>query len=423
MYTLAFLMLVFVAPWWYAYRKTESDLARELERLRELGQPLALAEAAPKPVPDDENAALIYQQAFAGGIDDLDSLALSSFLAHGTSVEQARAQLARPGIAEALALLERASLMPDCAFNVAWEDSPDFSYDHIAQLRRATRAVVARAKLSALDGDPHGALRWLAVATRMSSHMLGEPGLIPWLHATAMQTVVFRCGAETLQRARASPEALDELLVAVRATDVQRGYVRALQAQRAVALDVYRAARERPAWLAAWFEDVDERHAADVVRLLSLRVCRPWLNANCLVSLKISEERISHALAGSGAPYPADDARAYPAALFPLARVILAPPAFQRRDECMARHSVMTVALEVELFRSRHGRYPSSLDELQGAAGYALPADWFTRKPLAYRTSQESFVLYSLGPDRDDDGGAPWDAPAEDGDIAWRHEP
>ena len=40
-------------------------LQSELAQIREKGEPLSLREAAPPPVPDAENAALIYLQAFA----------------------------------------------------------------------------------------------------------------------------------------------------------------------------------------------------------------------------------------------------------------------------------------------------------------------------------------------------------------------
>jgi len=52
------------------------------------------------------------------------------------------------------------------------------------------------------------------------------------------------------------------------------------------------------------------------------------------------------------------------------------------------------------------GRYPQNLSQLV-TAGYLkqLPMDSFSDKPLAYRKTEDNFILYSVGPNFTDDGG------------------
>jgi hypothetical protein len=63
------------------------------------------------------------------------------------------------------------------------------------------------------------------------------------------------------------------------------------------------------------------------------------------------------------------------------------------------------VGLAVERYRRQHGRWPESLDELKGDFLRAVPLDPFDGQPLRYRKDDEGVVVYSVGPDRKDDGG------------------
>ncbi len=72
-----------------------------------------------------------------------------------------------------------------------------------------------------------------------------------------------------------------------------------------------------------------------------------------------------------------------------------------------ALHEATLTVLALQRYRQEKGSYPPSLDELK-AGGYldALPADPYSDKPLSYKAANGGFVLYSLGPDFRDDGGA-----------------
>ncbi|NIO66236.1 MAG: hypothetical protein GTO28_12345, partial [Gammaproteobacteria bacterium] len=52
-----------------------------------------------------------------------------------------------------------------------------------------------------------------------------------------------------------------------------------------------------------------------------------------------------------------------------------------------------------------HGSLPASLAELE-AAGWDLPADPFGGGEYRYRREGRGFVVWSIGPDMDDDGAA-----------------
>lgn len=74
-------------------------------------------------------------------------------------------------------------------------------------------------------------------------------------------------------------------------------------------------------------------------------------------------------------------------------------------------------------FHKDKGAWPQSLEEL-AAAGYIrqVPIDPYSGKPLVYRRVKDSFTLYSLGRDFDDDHGtrSTWGKPPQGGDqVFW----
>jgi hypothetical protein len=75
-----------------------------------------------------------------------------------------------------------------------------------------------------------------------------------------------------------------------------------------------------------------------------------------------------------------------------------------RRSQAQMRCA--TVATAAERYRLARGRWPDRLDELKDA-GYlpGLPADPYDGQPLRWRRLDDGRVVYSIGPDCQDDGG------------------
>ena len=76
---------------------------------------------------------------------------------------------------------------------------------------------------------------------------------------------------------------------------------------------------------------------------------------------------------------------------------------FQRRSVTYSR--LMIADLAVREFAAEAGRCPKSLEELVPTYLTGVPQDPFSDQPLRYRPEPPTFVLYSVGQDRQDDGG------------------
>ena len=86
----------------------------------------------------------------------------------------------------------------------------------------------------------------------------------------------------------------------------------------------------------------------------------------------------------------------------------------QRHDLAAAHVRLLMVELALRLYRCDHGNSPGNLTQLVPKYLERLPKDPFNDKPLIYRPSGTNWVLYSLGPDRKDNGGKPMGKITED---------
>ena len=69
----------------------------------------------------------------------------------------------------------------------------------------------------------------------------------------------------------------------------------------------------------------------------------------------------------------------------------------------------------------KHGRYPTKLAQIAPEFIDKVPEDPFSGKSLIYRTEGEGFIIYSVGQNQVDDGGArPERRKWKEGDIVWK---
>lgn len=77
------------------------------------------------------------------------------------------------------------------------------------------------------------------------------------------------------------------------------------------------------------------------------------------------------------------------------------------QELALQRQDGIQTAIAIELYRRDHSHPPESLSLLTPQYLPSLPLDRFTGEPLQYRLREGLPVLYSVGIDRDDDGGTP----------------
>ena len=79
-------------------------------------------------------------------------------------------------------------------------------------------------------------------------------------------------------------------------------------------------------------------------------------------------------------------------------------------DSDRADNAIMIVQLGLQAFRKTNGAYPDNLSDLTPSILPELPTDPFApSSPIRYVKTGSGYILYSVGPDGKDNGGAPID--------------
>src|SRR5947209_1044060 len=93
--------------------------------------------------------------------------------------------------------------------------------------------------------------------------------------------------------------------------------------------------------------------------------------------------------------------------------IVLTTPAIQKvhdaHDRARQYNDNLQLAFALEWYRRDHKGYPEELEALAPKYLKEIPNDLFSNKPLIYRQSRTSYVLYSVGVNGRDDGGQGFD--------------
>ncbi len=84
-----------------------------------------------------------------------------------------------------------------------------------------------------------------------------------------------------------------------------------------------------------------------------------------------------------------------------------------RKCELELEVSATRVLMALKAYKAENGALPESLDELVPEYIAEVPRDPFDGQPLRY--SREKKIIYSVGEDLEDDGGAPEDTEEGEG--------
>jgi hypothetical protein len=82
-----------------------------------------------------------------------------------------------------------------------------------------------------------------------------------------------------------------------------------------------------------------------------------------------------------------------------------------------AQRRIVELVLAACRYRVKNGKYPEILDDLAPDFIAFVPLDPFDGKLLRFKQTDGKIIIYSIGPDEIDDGGAPYDQETRKGDI------
>ncbi len=401
----------------YRYKQHRSVVAARA-MLEAAGVPLTIeGQVALYPeVPDADNAALVYQQAFDAFVDttawDQVPLVGSAKLPRpGEPLTEAmRADIASylDANAKALDLMHQAAALPASRYPIDLELGPAMELAHLARLRQGARLMALESIAQAEAGYLDGAVKSLTDGFGMGRSLRNEPIIISQLVRIACDGIIVKGMERVLNRASLSDLQLQSLEEAAASSESSASMTRALQnevSNTALHFEAGDAAKYvgnatgvpsslMPGALGGLYgilglNDLDRSimmaEAARLVEASRLTFPQSIDSADALASEIEKLPRWAGRMAK---------------VLFPaMTRTLLA----EGRGVATMRTARTGIALE--RYRLAEGHYPDSLDALVPRFLSEIPTDPFDGKPLRYQRRGGGYLVYSIGHDRKDDGG------------------
>ncbi len=398
----------------------DNAVAAEGRMLRVEAAQIMAAALPPAPAADD-NAAPLYLRAFAKLAADTkvgeDTSPLHDPLADDAASVEVAAILERH--AATLDLLRRAADKPGCRFDRDWS-RPSFEMliPEVQEMRRAARLLALAARKAADDGDGARAITDVVRIHRLGVHVAGEPILISGLVGQAIDTVALQALAVILPQLGKDDLPLLEADALRDFVETPILYQRAFRGEEAFGLatladlsdgvrgtstiEGLRSASDAPAMQPfggplsllyrcfllpadlAGYREVMSRYRALVDQLAS-----PTSKPFTVVAKEAAaiEEDLRSRRAGS-----------FSTLLAPTLSGVLTA---QSKGEAL--HA--TARVLVAATRARLMDKPFT-DSLVPEVMPTLPADPFTTdQPLLAKQADDVWLVYSVGPDGEDDGG------------------
>jgi len=422
-----------VSPTATRARQAEQRLQKAIKQLAATGAPIKATQLAKPPVPDAENAALVYQKAFAAMRVTRDYRDFTTNLSRGKlsladPAVVARAERILKQNAAALQLIHRGANMPRCDFRLDWSEGAALTFPQFAPLRNCARLLGLKAIMLAHRGRVDDALAVCGDGFRVVKAG-DEPILIGALVQYSIIAITSRSLEQILDGSQPSGSACRRLGTSVASIDLTRSLTVALTAERAMDMSLFdqaRASRDPVKFVWELSGPAGENERPPKVPRNSWFV-RWWLASDELMYLELMDRAIGDA----SLPYRKarhieaeveDRVRTHRGIPAPLMTAILMPVysrSHAARDRAIASLGLVEIALLLKAYRAEHGGYPQSLQQLGGLNGRPLPTDPFSGKPFVYRREGAGFLIYSWGPNLKDDGGKVGKT-QDEGDIVMR---
>ncbi len=394
---------------------TGRQLQGDIDRLTKAGILLPAKDLIPTIPAGAENAADVYQSAWKRL--RLSTLDESTLFDRGVNRNARWFAVARRIVTanpEYYRLLDRATSIEHCVFPVEWEGTPGTQlFPHFAEMRKAARMLSLRAAVDVADGQTDAAVRSVDGMCRVAQHAQVDPILIGSLVSYTIQGIGVKALQGTLDAGAPSPDACRSLYQQLATIDNVASSVHTVKGEMGLfGLGVFNSVRSGQtsiADLTSGNPDLERRHRLTARIPAWLR--NPVFNADERVYLSYMEKEIP----AFGLPWPesrnASDAAGKLEIQAPIYAILtrMVFPIYSRmiwsRDRTTAGVGAAQIALALKAYQAERGAYPASLSELE-AAGWKLPVDPFVQKPYHYRREKQGFVVWSTGPDMDDDNAS-----------------
>ena len=299
-------------------------------------------------------------------------------------------------------------------FEVDWTQGINAFLPHLSKIREAARTLSLEAVLRAKRGDVAGAYEDVRLMFRLRRLCADEPTLIARLVSIALDSIAISALHGTLEEARLDRASAQALAAELEDYERRNSMTSVFIGETAMGLETLEKAKRDPSiffTLAAMGGPNSPPPAPNRIAMKALRLV--W-NASADEREYLRVMRRFRELSRREFPErKVDPFAALPQGLLDKLRAPfthMMTPALGRvldqEVQINAKIAMARAAIGLELYRAEKGAYPETLDALVPGYLPAVPTDPFDLKPVRYVPSGDSFTIYTVGLDGQDQGGA-----------------
>jgi len=373
------------------------ELNHQLNLIRQKGEPTSIEEIIPPKVPDSKNAAILYKQAVASLKANGINVGLNGNIPAQLEKDKASAFLAKS--VKAVDLIRQATAKPHCRFDIDWQHLLVTQYSELGEMRDLTRLLSMQAIYEAETGKNAMALKDVRRLYIMVQQMSGEEFLMGALSQRAMEAVANRALAKVLLTTSMTKEQALNFQASLPMINWNMILHQALLTERTFII-------KYPAYL---------------------NLVKTWRKLDTAWGLYYWQKIIADA-ENTPVPVPSDygqnlktQIEKMPRYAF-LSKMVLPVYVNTRKnfDWCEVQQREREIAFALTAYHSQYHQYPDTLHEAETFWKSTFPLDPYNKKPFHYKKQGNTFLLYSIGVNRKDDGGV-WKRKIGKDDIVWRH--
>jgi hypothetical protein len=407
----ALLLLLFVLFQISGSLKLKKQMKKQIENLRTKGYPVTLEELDRwYNIPEGEkNGADVYMAAFSNYVE-WDKEALKALPIFGKVPLPARTQpldastwkLVEKFLSDnekILTLLHEAASIEHCRYpidltkgSVNLRVGPRSLASWYEDLQVSTQLLHLESLSHCENQDPDKALESIRANFALAK-FISAPLLNHRLVHNSVQSRTYKSIERILNRMQLSDEQLLSLSAWIKESRSDEGYIKALVGERCIGLNTLQAPIRDINLAPRKILGSHYRDTMDYIRLTQEYIDAMELPSNerLLVCKPLQEDVHSGKFGGRFTD--------------------LLRPAFERYMMqidigCTAKAIAAQTTLAIERYRLAEGHMPESLDNLVPTYMEFVPTDPFDGQSLKYRTLETGFVVYSVGEDLTDQGGA-----------------
>jgi hypothetical protein len=380
-------------------RSTLSTVNGLHEQIREAGDPLYFTDYANEPIPNEQNAYFYLMQASSDADrfneelneiqshDFTDGLLGTEELSQQTLDALAKQIDASP---ELFANLDRAAKCPRYRAEIDYDQGIAAELPHTTVLRATTRALTAQALVSASRGDGDGALMACVTGLHIQRHVQHDPTLITLLSALASQDQLLVVAHRVLVTSSTSEQARNELDRALAEIDNYRALIGALKGERSLGVLTFKQLREGK------LDSLDGSSSVPGF-VNGVGFGQAYVNDDESTYIRLMNESIELVNQPRSQRTPALESMEQELNGGGFRQIVtrLLLPSLLQAITPMERVEARLRCLQT--FRALQDQ--DAVDQME------IPTDPFTGNPLVVKKRDEEWLIYSVGPNLQDDQG------------------